>query len=92
MQAWYQFGKSVEKWLPLSIKITIRAQFALIILKGFFFCKVSLGSVDVNNTYMRIRKMILILLYKICCINMQIFLLVNHSKGHTIVITKMTIV
>ena len=93
MRAWHQFGKSGEKWLPLSIKITIRAHFALIILKGFFFYRVSLGSVDVNNTYMRIRKMILIMLYKICCINMQILLLaINHNKGHTIIITKTTIV
>ena len=54
-----------NKWLSLSIKITITTHFALIIMKGYFFFNTySLGSVDVNNTYMRIRKMILIMLYK----------------------------
>ena len=83
-----------NKWLSLNIKITITAHFALIIMKGYFFFNTySLCSVDVNNTYMRIRKMILIMLYKIYCINMQILLIViNHNKGHIIIITKTTIV
>ena len=62
-------------------------------MEGFFFYSVFLGSVDVNNTFMRIKKMILIVFYKICCINIQtLLILINYNKGHTIVIMKTKIV
>ena len=55
---WHQSSKPVQQCLTFIIKITLRTRLALILMERFFFFlySVFLGSVDVNNTFMRIRE------------------------------------